>query len=127
MGRRFTLKSETARQGALAAVRDAPEGMEVIVKEPTRSLDANAAMWAMLHDISTQVEWYGQKLTQDEWKCMFSASLKKQKTLPGLDGGFVVVGAYTSKMTKAEFSDLLELMSAFGSERGVKWSEKEAV
>ena len=41
--------------------------------------------------------------------------------MPGLDGGFVVLGLSTSKMTRAEMSDLQQLMEAFGAERGVKF------
>ena len=79
----------------------------------------------MLADISAQVDWYGQRLTSDEWKDVFSASLKRQNVVPGLDGGFVVCGQRTSKMTKGEMSDLVELMNAFCAERGVKLTAPE--
>ena len=82
-------------------------------------------MWAQLEDISRQVDWYGQKLTKEEWKDVFSAALKRQKVVPGLDGGFVVCGQRTSKMGKREMADLLELMNAFCAERGVKLSAPE--
>jgi hypothetical protein len=77
----------------------------------------------MLTDVSRQVEWYGQQLAPEDWKHVFSASLKQQRAVPGLDGGFVVLGQSTSRMTIREMSDLIELMLAFGSERGVKWSD----
>jgi hypothetical protein len=117
-----------ARQRAIEAVRQAPAGMVVQLKEETRTLDQNAKLWPMLADISKQVDWYGQKLTDEEWKDVFTAALKKQKVVPGLDGGFVVCGQRTSKMPKREFCELIELMYAFGAERGVQWSEpaKEA-
>jgi len=91
----------------------------VEVKPETRTLAQNSRLWAMLTDISRQVDWHGQKLHQDEWKDVFTAALKRQKVVPGIDGGFVVIGARTSKMTKAEMADLQELMAAFGAERGV--------
>ena len=53
------------------------------------------AFWAMLTDISNQVDWYGQKLTPEEWKEVFTAAMKKQKVVPGIDGGFVVCGSST--------------------------------
>jgi hypothetical protein len=53
-----------------------------------------------------------------------SASLKAQKVVPGVDGGFVVIGARTSKMGKKEMSDLCELIQAFGAGHDVKWSEQ---
>jgi len=95
------------------------------VKPEKRSDAQNRRLWAMLGEISRQVDWYGQKLTAEEWKHVFSASLAKQKVVPGLDGGFVVLGLSTSKMTKGEMSDLQTLMEAFGAEKGVTFSEVE--
>ena len=94
------------------------------VKPETRSLAQNSRLWAMLTDISEQVDWYGNKLPPDEWKDVFTAALKKQKVVPGLDGGFVVCGQRTSRMTKAEMSEMQELMTAFGSERGVVFRDE---
>lgn len=121
--RLFILSHDMARQRAIDAVREAPAGYSVTLAEPKRSTQANAAMWAMLTDVSRQVEWYGKKLEPTDWKHIFSAALKKQRVVPGLDGGFVLLGQSTSAMSKSEFSDLLELIAAFGSERGVQWSE----
>jgi hypothetical protein len=118
----FRLVHDEARRRAIQAVKDAPDGYIVTVSEPTRNLDQNAALWAMLTDISRKVDWYGNKLSQEEWKSVFSSALKKQKVVPGLDGGFVVCGQATSKMTKLEFSELLELIAAFGENNGVKFN-----
>ena len=101
----------------------ASEDMICEIKKKTRSLEQNAKMWAMLAEVSDQVNWYGNKLTSDEWKDVFSASLKSQKVVPGIDGGFVVCGQRTSKMTKSEMAELIELMMAFGVEREVKFSD----
>jgi hypothetical protein len=91
---------------------------------PRRSLDQNAHLWAVLTDVARQVEWHGQRLTKENWKDIFTAALKRQQVVPGLDGGFVVLGTSTSRMSKREFSDLLELVFAFGAERGVEWSKQ---
>lgn len=96
--------------------------MVVEVRAETRSLEQNARLWAMLTDISKQVEWYGHRLTPDEWKDVFSASLKRTKVVPGLDGGFVVCGQSTSKMTIAEMCEMQELMEAFGAQKGVRFT-----
>ena len=95
------------------------------IRPEKRSDAQNRRLWAMLADISAQVDWYGHKLTADEWKDVFSASLKRTKVVPGLDGGFVVCGQSTSKMTKAEMCELQELMEAFGAEKGVKFYARE--
>lgn len=95
----------------------------VEIKPRTRTLDQNAKLWAMLQDISKQVTWYGRKLTKEQWKHIFTASLKGQQTVPGLDGEFVVCGYPTSNMSKRLFSDMIELMYAFGNEQKVDWGE----
>lgn len=123
MRRTFHLVHKVARQRALESLQDAPDGYVVTINEPTRNLEQNAALWAALSDISRQVEWYGQRLTPDEWKDVFTASLKRQKVVPGLDGGFVVCGLSTSKMGKSEFSQLLDLAYAFGAEKEVKFHD----
>lgn len=91
----------------------------MVVKPETRSDAQNRRLWAMLTEVSDQVVWHGRKLSPEEWKHVFSAALKKQDVVPGIDGGFVILGQSTSKMTKGEMSDLQELISAFGAERGV--------
>ena len=92
------------------------------VKPETRSLSQNARLWAMLTDISQQVEWYGRKLTPDDWKHVFTAALSKQDVVPGIEGGFVVLGKATSKMTKGEMAELQTLIEAFGAQHGVRFT-----
>ena len=95
--------------------------LRLSVKKETRSTAQNARMWAMLEDIARQVEWHGRRLSKEDWKHVFSAGLKKQDAVPGIDGGFVVLGQSTSKMTVGEMGDLMTLMEAFGAERGVQF------
>lgn len=92
------------------------------VRTETRSLQANAMLWSILTDISRQVIWHGQKLSPEDFKCMATASLKKQRVVPGIEGGFVVLGSPTSKMTAAEMNELIEFLYAFGAARDVRWS-----
>lgn len=120
----FILAHDTARKGVGAFAMAAPVGWHVTFRPPTRSLDQNARMWAMLTDVSEQVDWYGRKLTPEAWKCVFSASLKKQDVVPGLHGDFVVIGQSTSQMTIRELGDLMELMAAFGAERNVTFHDE---
>lgn len=115
-----------ARDNALDAVSRAPVGMVVEIKEKTRSLDQNALLWPLLHTVSQQVDWYGHKLSPDEWKDVFSAALKKSRIVPGIDGGFVAVGLRTSQLSKRDFSDLVEIIYAFGAEHGVKFEQVAA-
>jgi hypothetical protein len=121
----FKLTNLTAKHAAIDAIMAVPEGWVVRITDATRSLDQNAKLWPMLTDIASQVEWYGKKLTEWEWKDVFTAALKKSKVVPGIDGGFVVLGQHTSSMSKSDFSELLELITAFAVDHGVKFSETE--
>lgn len=126
MKRVFIMAHDLARQNAIRAVQEAPEGYSVTIAEPTRNLEQNARLWAMLADISKQVDWYGKRLTSEDWKHVFSSSLRKLEVVPNLDGsGFVALGMSTSKLSKREFSDLIEIMFAFGGERGVVWTDPQ--
>jgi hypothetical protein len=126
-GGRFILQHELARKRALAYVADCPAGWVVTVKPPTRSLQANARMWALLTDVSEQVVWHGRRLSPEAWKHVFSSALKKQEVVPNIDGtGFVVLGQSTSQMTVGEMNELQVLIEAFGSQHGVRWSDELA-
>ena len=118
----FRLSHPEARRRAAQACQDSPDGFVVTIAEPTRSLEQNSRLWAMLNDIARQVDWYGKRLSAEDWKHVFSSSLRKLEVVPNLDGtGFVALGLSTSKMSKRELGDLMELMSAFGAEKGVIW------
>ena len=105
-----------------------PQGTTVEFRAPRRSIDQNALMWSLLGQISKQVDWYGQKLSSEDWKDVLTASLRRTRVVPGIDpGSFVPLGMRTSQMSKEEISELLELIYAFGAERDVKFRELELV
>ena len=121
------LASQRERDTAHAWISKAPVNTRVMFKQPKRSLDQNALMWARLTEIARTVEWYGQKLSADDWKDVFSASLRKARVVPGLDpGSFVPLGMRTSDMSKEEMGQLLDLIDAFAAERGVVFAREAA-
>lgn len=95
----------------------------VEVKPLTRTIRQNDLMWALLTEISNQVVWHGQKLTPGNWKDVLTAALKRQAVVPGIDGGFVVLGQRTSKMTVKELNEVIELTYAFGAQNGVVFND----
>ena len=96
------------------------------IRPEKRSDAQNRRLWAMLADISAQVEWHGKKLGAEDWKAIFTASLRSMNVVPNLDNtGFVVLGQSTSRMTKAEMCELQELIEAFGAEQGVQFKAWE--
>lgn len=122
----------TTRPAVLQAIATAPDGYYVSIQEARRSLQANARMWAMLTDLSKQVIWpvngYPEKLSAEDWKDIFTASLRQEERMSvGVRGGIVMLGGRTSEMTVKEMSDLIELMFSFGADHGVLWSEKAYV
>ena len=120
----FPLRNEMDRQRAIACLQkiDLDAGWTWTMREEVRSDQQNRSMWAMLRDISRQVEWYGQMLKDEDWKHIFSASVEQQRAVPGLSGGFVVLGISTRKQSKKWFNDMFEVMEAFSAERGVKFT-----
>ncbi len=124
----YRLQHATARAMAVQHVQHAPEGYVVEIKPPTRSLEQNAKLHALLAEIAEQVVWYGQKLCVEDWKRVFAASLQKVRVVPGIDpGSFVPVGLRTRDMTIPEMSDMIELALAFGAEKGVVFSDKAPI
>lgn len=113
-----------SREFLCGLIMKAPEGWVCRIDEATRTLEQNALLWPLLTDISRQVIWHGKKLRQNVWKDIFTASIREAEIVPGLDGNFVVCGQSSSKMGKAEFSELLSLIEAFAADHNVTWREK---
>ena len=120
----YILRHSEARRLATEAIKQAPDGYHVKIMPPTRSLDQNARLWSLLGEVSSQVNWHGRKLCPEDWKTVFTASLKQMQVVPNIDNtGFVALGQSTSKMTIKEMVDLQDLITAFGIQQGVKFSE----
>lgn len=122
------IKADADRNLIARWARNVPEGTTVEFRAPRRSNDQNALMWSLLGQISKSVDWYGQKLTSEDWKDVLTASLRRARVVPGIDAGsFVPLGMRTSQMTKQELAELIELVYAFGAEHGVKFRELEVI
>lgn len=128
--RQFLLVSPSVREAACKAIREAPEGYVVTIAEPTRTSEQNRLLWPLLTEVSKQIKWPNMKgelvyLSQESWKHMFTQALDEELAMvPNLSGtGLVMLGKSTSTMSKRKFSELCEFILAFGSQRGVKWSE----
>lgn len=117
----FTLSHEGARKRAAEAIARAPHGARVKIEEPKRTLDQNALLWPVLTAIAVQVQHAGEYRTPEEWKGLFMHACGKEvRFLPALDGkGFVPFGMRSSKLSKAEFSELLEFILAWCAENDI--------
>ncbi len=124
----FVLRDDAVNARCVEHIRGLPlEPLMQVRIDPhkeNRSLEQNSHLHAAITDVAKQVCWHGKWLSVDDWKVIFSAALHKQAAVPNLDGsGFVVLGKPTSKMKVGEMSDLIDLIYAFGNEKGVKFKE----
>lgn len=124
----LTLYGQADRAKAIQWVTKAPAGTRLEFKQSKRTTDQNSKMWASLTDIAQQVVWHGQKLKPDDWKMVFLDALKRElRIVPNIDGnGFVNLGRSSSDLSKAEMSDLLEIIMAFGAQHGVVFHDQES-
>ena len=113
------------RYHAAKVMEQAPDGYIVTIKEPTRSLDQNARLWAMLTDVSKAIP-DGRRHTPDDWKAIFmNAAGWEVQFVDGLDGRPFPSGFKSSRMSVKQMADLITFVMAYGDERGVEWSEPE--
>lgn len=123
-GQTVILRGQSQRDFAKQMIDRAPADAVVNIAAAARTNDQNAKMHAMLSDLS-RAKPGGRVLTTDIWKCLMMHEAGFKCTFePTVDGrGFVPLGFKSSRLTKAEFSDLIEAIYAFGAEHGVVWSD----
>lgn len=121
MAATVVLTTSAIRDQAVDWIRKAPHATIVTFKKAGRTTSQNDRMWAMLTDIARQSELNGRKLTPDQWKVVFLSALgHQQEFIQGLEGEFIPAGFRSSKLTKEQMSDLMEYISAYCAERGIK-------
>ena len=127
MSKPFTLISAKVRDHAIAAIRCAPIGWQVLIQEPKRGVDQNAVLWGLLDDFAKQVTHVnGQKYPKEAWKMAMMHHLGIEAGfMPSLDGSEIVpLGYRSSQLTRSQMRDLLTLVEAEGAARGVVFTER---
>jgi hypothetical protein len=118
------LRGQPQRELAKRLIDKAPQDAVVKVSLPNRTDDQNAKMWAMLSDISRAAP-EDRHHIPELWKCIFMAALGHEVMFTmGLNNQPFPVGFKTSRLSKAQMSDMIEFIYAYGSQHNVKWSEK---
>lgn len=102
----------------------APHGSTITFKRPNRTTPQNQRMWVLLTAIATQCIWHGQRYAQEDWKDYFMHMLQGGRFMPSEDGGMVPIGRSTSKLDKADHSDLTMLIEAFAARHDIELSER---
>lgn len=120
-----TIHGKADRERVAKWAMQAPFGTRVEFKATKRTLPQNDRFWAMLTDISCQVEHCGRKYTPDIWKhIMMQAWGREVRFIPTLSGdGVIPIPLSSSELSKVEMSDLIEFMFCEGAKRGIVWSD----
>ena len=123
-----------ARQRALDAVREAPEGYSVTIAEPTRNADQNAKFHALCGDLEKSgLEWAGRPHTLGEWKVLLvsghAAATKAAEVeiVIGLEGELVNIRESTAAMGRSRGSSLIDYTVAFCAMNGVQTIDEDGV
>lgn len=124
----YSVTTEAQRRTALDAITRAPLGFSVTCKRGKRSVPQNDRMWAMLTIISKELAWHGQQLSPEDWKIVLMAGLNQEMRLvPNIEGnGLVNLGRSSSKLTKQEFTELMDLIEAFAAQHDVNLEQGKA-
>lgn len=117
--KKFILSHQQARANAIESVQNAPEGHEVRISEPRRTLDQGARFHALCDDLAGR-EWAGKPRDAAQWKVLLIsghaiATKLGAEMVPGLEGEFVNLRESTATMTKSRASSLLEYAEAFAA------------
>lgn len=126
---------------AINALQNAPidsqHPLEVIIRkeQTSRSLSANALMWAgPLNDIANQAWVHGRQYSALVWHEYFKEQFLPELSDPEMtkegykkyeetpEGKRILVGS-TSKLTKLGFSNYMEQIYSYGASLGVKFTE----
>lgn len=119
-----------SRKRVCGWVMQAPVKSRVTIRGPKRTIEQNKRLWPMLTDVARQATRAGKKRTTTEWKDLFSGAMKAAagglEAVPGLEGGFMILGLHTSEMTIPEMIELQDYIEAWGAQHGVTFSEPES-
>ena len=137
--RKFLLRTESARQSAIAAIRNAPlddgKPIEAVIREEVkaRKPDQNALMWAgPLRDIEEQGYVNGRTYSADVWHEYFKREYLPEELDPALckdgyrkwdytPGGERVLVGSTKQLTVRGFALYLQQVEAYAQvELGVQ-------
>lgn len=120
------LRGREQRTLAQRMIEAAPVDAVVRIAPKGRSLDQNALLWALLSDVSREKP-LGRMHTPEVWKTLFCHACGHAVQFEmGLNGQPFPTGFSSSKLTKDQFSDLLEFVLSYAAENGVTLRDEVA-
>lgn len=129
MKRTLTITGEVARKAICNHVMAADEGYIVTIAEPSRNLEQNAKLHAVLSDIAKQVDYHGKRRSVEFWKGVFVsgwqiATGEKPEIVPGLEGEFINIRESTTTLSIRRMASLIEYISAWCAMSEVKLNDQ---
>jgi hypothetical protein len=86
-------------------------------------------LWRLLTIAAKSVTWtvngQQEKLSPEDWKDVFTASLQQENRIAkGIRGGFVMLGRSTSVMSVGQMTELIEFIYQFLADQGIVVDEQ---
>ena len=130
MKRQFKLINQDTKVHVCRQVMQAEFGRVVTIQDPTRTLEANAKLHAMLTDISRQAKYMGKPRSVEFWKALFVsgwmvATDQNPEMCPGLEGEYLVLRESTATMSGKRLSSVIEYVHAWAAQEGVRFTAPE--
>lgn len=124
MSQTVILTDAWRRSKAIELIHAAPTGSVCKVSAPRRSNEQNAKLWAMLSEVS-RAKPEGRDYPPEIWKALFMAAAGHNPRFePALDGnGVVHTGFRSSRLTKAEMSEVIEAIQAYSAQHEIELKE----
>lgn len=128
---RYLLRDNNIRQNCISAIQQLPANPDkplvVTISEPTRSLEQNAKLHAMLSDVSRQAVFMGKKRSVEFWKGLFVsgwqiATGQNPEIVPGLEGEFINIRESTARMSVKKLASVIEYVDAYCAMNNIKLS-----
>lgn len=130
---RLRITSRT-RERAASLLQGAEEGWTFELRPPRHSDQQRALMRSMAGDLAKQVQWCGQKMSNDDWVRFCTAKLRKDRIVfdcddkgrPDPHAGLVVLGASTREASSKMLNEMIAWFEWFGAQHNVRWSHEAA-
>ena len=128
--RTYKLIIDQVRAHCIDEIARAPLGKVVIVQDPTRTLEANARLHAMLTDIARQAKYMGKPRSVEVWKGIFVsgwaiATGQTPEIIPGLENEFIAIRESTATMSGKRLASVMEYVEAWAINEGVRFTASE--
>lgn len=120
------LHSPKNKEQAKQVIEAAPADAVMTVRPASRTNDQNALLWSILSEIS-RAKPQGRTHTSEVWKCLFMHACGHAVQFEtGLNGQPFPTGFRSSRLSKEQFSELIEFIYSWCAEQGVILTDPEA-